>query len=144
MKLTGDIKKITTKRDSKHQGIELEIDKIEYITHKKDGRYFQTFDYEVELETPLIITGDQLALKHQKPLEEGEYEYNVFDKVEDEYVLNDNIQLELTLAYDFEEGLTFLSSGYYAVTLPPKEFEKLKTEKEKEKAFMNRKGKKKR
>ena len=51
MKLTGDIKKITTKREYKHQDIELEIDKVEYMTNKKDGHYFQAFDYEVELET---------------------------------------------------------------------------------------------
>lgn len=141
MKLIGDIKKITTKRDSKHQGIELHIDRIEYLTHKKDGRYFQAFDYEDELEIPLVITGDRLSLKNLKPLEEGEYEYNVFDKVGEDYKLNENIQLELTLAYDFEEDLTILTTGYYGVTIPPKEFEQLKKEREKEKAYRNRKSK---
>jgi hypothetical protein len=143
MKLTGDLNKITTKRNTNNQGIELHLDKIEYLTQKKDGRDFQTFDYEDELEPPLVITGDRLALKHQKPLEEGELEFNVFDKVGEEYVLNENIQLELTVAYNPEEGMTILSSGYYAVTIPPKDFEQLKMEREKEKAFKNRKGRKK-
>ena len=142
MKLTGDISKIKTKREDQNQQIVLEINRIEYLTHKKDGHYFQAFDYDVELETPIIITGDRLARKHAKPGKEGEIEFLVYDKTEAGYVLNENVALEIEVAYDFEEDLQILSSVYYSVTLPPKEFELLKKELEKEKAFKNRKGRK--
>ena len=142
MKLTGDIRKIGLKRDNKFQEIALEIDKVEYLTHKKDGRYFQAFDYEVELENPIVITGDRLAKKNVKPTEEGELEFQVYDLIDGEYVLNENIQLEIITAYDFDEDLLILSSVYYAVTIPPKEFEALKKEQEKVKAYKNRKGNK--
>ena len=142
MKLTGDIRKIGFKRDSKFQDIALEIDKVEYLTHKKDGHYFQAFDYEVELENPIRITGDRLAKKNLKPTEEGEIEFQVFDLIDGEYVLNENIQLEVITVYDFDEDLLILSSGYYAVTIPPKEFEALKKELEKVQAYKNRKGNK--
>lgn len=142
MKLTGDIRKIGLKRDSKYQDISLEIDKVEYLTHKKDGRYFQAFDYEVELENPVIITGDRLAKKDLKPTEEGELEFQVYDLIDGEYVLNENVQLEIITAYDFDENLLILSSVYYSVTVPPKEFEAMKKELEKTKAFKNRKGNK--
>lgn len=142
MRLTGDIRKITTKRDSKNQDIEILIDRVEYLTHKKDGNYFQTFDYEVALETPLVITGDRLALKNAKPSADGEYEYNVYELVGEEYVLNADKILDLTLAYYPEEDLTILSTGYYAETLPPKEFELLKKEHEKKNSFKNRKARK--
>jgi len=142
MKLTGDIRKIGLKRDNKYQDISLEIDKVEYLTHKKDGRYFQAFDYEVELENPIVITGDRLAKKDLKPTEEGELEFQVYDLIDGEYVLNENVQLEIITAYDFDEDLLILSSVYYAVTIPPKEFEALKKEQEKSKAFKNRKGNK--
>src|SRR5688572_7771970 len=142
MKLTGDIRKIGLKRNNKFQDISLEIDKVEYLTHKKDGRYFQAFDYEVELENPIVITGDRLAKKDLKPTEEGELEFQVYDLIEGEYVLNENVQLEIITAYDFDEDLLILSSVYYAVTIPPKDFEALKKEQEKSKAFKNRKGNK--
>jgi len=142
MKLNGDIRKIGMKRDSKFQDISVEIDKVEYLTHKKDGRYFQAFDYEVELETPLIITGDRLAKKNQKPMEEGELEFLVYDIVNGEYVLNENVQLEVITAFDFEENLLILSWGYYGITIPPKEFEALKKEHEKLKGFKSRKDNK--
>ena len=142
MKLTGDIRKIGLKRDNKYQDISLEIDKVEYLTHKKDGRYFQAFDYEVELENPIVITGDRLAKKNLKPTEEGELEFQVYDLTDGEYVLNENVELEIITAYDFDEDLLILSSVYYAVTIPPKEFEAMKNELEKNKAFKNRKGNK--
>ena len=142
MKLIGDIRKIGLKRDNKYQDISLEIDKVEYLTHKKDGRYFQAFDYEVELENPIVITGDRLAKKNLKPTEEGELEFQVYDLTDGEYVLNENVELEIITAYDFDEDLLILSSVYYAVTIPPKEFEAMKNELEKNKAFKNRKGNK--
>ncbi|KAA9345597.1 hypothetical protein [Adhaeribacter soli] len=140
MKLTGDIKRIKNKRDDRNQDIEIEVDKIEYLTSKKDGRYFQAFDFEETLETPLVITGDCLALKPGKPAEEDEYEFNVYDKEGEEYVLNPDKFLSLSIAYDFDEDLTILTSVYYSVTLPPKDFEELKKEKEKERSFKNRKS----
>ena len=143
MKLTGDLRKIGTKRDSKFQDISLQIKKVEYLTYKKDGHYFQAFDYEVELEEPVIITGDRLARKNLK-LPEGELHFEVYDKQGGEYVLNENVKLEVELEYDFEEDVLLLTSVYYAVTLAPKDFEFLKKELEKEKAFRNRKGNKKR
>lgn len=143
MKLQGDLRKIGTKRDSKFQEISLEIKKIEYLTYKKDGHYLQAFDYEVELEEPLTITGDCLALKNSKPGPDGELTFKVYDKQGDDYVLNDHKQLEVELEYDFEEDLLLLTSVYYAVTLPPKDFEFLKKEIEKQKGFKNRKGGKK-
>jgi len=143
MKLTGDLRKIGTKRDSKFQDISLQIKKVEYLTYKKDGHYFQAFDYEVELEEPVVITGDRLARKNLK-LPEGELHFEVYDKQGDEYVLNENVKLEVELEYDFEEDVLLLTSVYYAVTLAPKDFEFLKKELEKEKAFRNRKGNKKR
>ncbi|MFC5272260.1 hypothetical protein [Adhaeribacter terreus] len=142
MKLTGDIRKIGTKRDDKFQDISLQINRIEYITNKKDGNYFQAFDLEVELEKPLIITGDRLAKKNIKPSEEGEILFDVYDKVGDAYVLNKNLELEIIVAHDMEEDLLILSSVYYAEMLPPKEFEAFKKEYEKTTAFKNRKGKK--
>ena len=139
MKLTGDIRKIGTKREDKHQDILLEINRVEYVTHKKDGNYFQAFDLEVELEKPLIISGDCLAKKNLKPTEEGELIFDVYDKTDGEYLLNKNRELEIIVAYDFEEDLLILSSVYYAEILPPKEFEALKKEYEKTTAFKNRK-----
>jgi hypothetical protein len=142
MKLTGDIRKIGTKRDDKFEDISLQINRIEYITHKKDGNYYQAFDLEVELEKPLVITGDRLAKKNLKPSEEGEIIFDIYDKEGDDYVLNKNRELEIIVAYDGDEDLLILSSVYYAEVLPPKEFEALKKEYEKTRAFQNRKGRK--
>ena len=139
MKLTGDIRRIKTNRDDRNRDIEIQIEKVEYLTHKKDGRYFQAFDFEDTLEAPLVITGDCLALKPGKPAAEGEYEFNVYDQTEEGYVLNPDKELTLTIFYDFEEDLIILNGLYYSVTLPPKEFEQLKKEREKEKGFKNRK-----
>ena len=142
MKLTGDIRKIGLKRDSKYQDIKLVIDKVEYLTHKKDGHYFQAFDYDVELENPIVLTGDQLARKHPKPNANGDLEFLVYDKIDDEYVLNENLKLEVEVYHDPEEDLLILSATYFSITLPPKEFEALKKEQEKSKAYKNRKGNK--
>lgn len=143
MKLTGDIRRIKTQRENRNRDIEIEIEKVEYLTHKKDGRYFQTFDYEDTLESPIVITGDCLALKPGKPAEEGEYDFVVFDKEGEEYKANPDKELTLTVAYNFEENLNILNGLYYTVTLPPTAFEQLKKEREKEKGFKNRKGRKK-
>ncbi|RNI29185.1 hypothetical protein [Rufibacter latericius] len=143
MKVIGNILDISTQRDSRHQNIEVYLDDIEYLTSKKDGRYYQDFEYLVELETPLVITGDCLARVSGKKPQDGEYEFKVFDREGEEYVHNPAKQLFLTLEYDFDEDLIILSSAYYSVTLPNDEFEKFRTEQEKEKSRKNWKGRKK-
>ncbi|WP_205502293.1 hypothetical protein [Rufibacter psychrotolerans] len=142
MKVVGNILTIGTKRDNKHQNIEVYLDAVEYLTSRKDGKYYQDFSYEEELETPLVITGDCLARVPGKQAEEGEYEFRVYDKVGEEYVLNPDKQLSLSLEYDFDENLHILSSAYYAISLPDAEFTKLKAEKEKEKSVKKWKGRK--
>ncbi|WP_114784178.1 hypothetical protein [Botryobacter ruber] len=133
MRLTGNLLDIKTKREDKNQDIQLEIDKIEYITHKKDGKYFQPFEFIDELETPLVITGDCLARNTTQPLEEGEYEFKVYDKTDDAYVLNPDKQLHVTLEHDFDSGLTILTFGTYVVTVSNEEFQQLKSERAKQK-----------
>lgn len=133
MRLTGNLQDIKTKRDSNNSGIEIQLDKIEYVTHKKDGKYYQPFDLIVELDTPLILTGDCLARIPNKQLEEGEYEFQVYDKVGDEYVLNPNKELALTITYDFDTDLTILTEVYYTVTVTNEEYKELKSEKHKAK-----------
>lgn len=139
MKLIGELRKITARRDDKNQAIEIHIDKVEYLTHKKDGRYFQAFDFEDSFETPLIITGDCLAQSSVSEPENGEFDFTVYDKVGDEYIANKNKTLEVTTFFDEEENLTILSEIYYSETLPPAEFEKLKLEREKTRKFIGRK-----
>ncbi|MFT2008605.1 hypothetical protein ACMA1I_08015 [Pontibacter sp. 13R65] len=139
MRLKGNILDIKTKRDSKNAGIELFVNKIDYVTHKKDGRYFQPFDFEDELETPIVITGDCLARIPNNLLEEGEYEFKVFDKEGDEYVLNENKLLTITLMYDEEEQQTIVSAVTYEVTISNEEFKQLKADRHKEKS--GKKGK---
>ncbi|ALI97765.1 hypothetical protein [Rufibacter tibetensis] len=143
MKVIGNVLDITTTRDSRHKDVEVYLDSIEYLTSKKDGRYYQDFEYLEELETPLVITGDCLARVSGKKPDDGEYEFKVFDKEGEEYVHNPNKQLFLTLEYDFDENLTILSSAYYSVSMPNEEFTKFKTEREKEKSRKNWKGRKK-
>ena len=133
MRLTGNLQDIKSKRDSNNSGIEIQLDKIEYVTHKKDGKYYQPFDLIVELDKPLIITGDCLARIPNKQLEEGEYEFQVYDKVGDEYVLNPNKELALTITYDFDTDLTILTEVYYTVTVTNEEYKELKSEKHKAK-----------
>ncbi|TPE42976.1 hypothetical protein [Pontibacter mangrovi] len=126
MKLIGNIRDIKHARENKNQDIELHISRVEYITHKKDGRFFQPFDLEVELEEPIIITGDRLARVQNKLLEEGEYEFEVYDKEDEAYVLNPDKQLSLSIEYDFDADITILSSLYYTVTVSNEEFKELK------------------
>ena len=133
MRLTGNIQDIKAKRDSANKGIEIQLDKIEYITHKKDGKYYQPFDFVDELDTPLVITGDCLARISNKQLEEGEYEFQVYDKVGDDYVLNPDKELALTVTYDFDSDLTILTEVYYTVTISNDEFKQLKADRSKDK-----------
>lgn len=140
MRLKGNIQDIKTSRDTKNKDIEVYIDVIEYITHKKDGRFYQPFDFEDKLETPLVITGDCLARTDNKHLEEGEYEFLVYDNDGEDYVLNENKELTIETAYDFDENLTIVTSVYYTVTVSNEEFKQLKTEKSKA-AKAARKGK---
>ncbi|WP_210490634.1 hypothetical protein [Rufibacter aurantiacus] len=142
MKAIGNILNINTQRDSRHKGIEVHLDSIEYLTSKKDGRYYQDFEYLDELETPLVITGDCLARVSGKPSADGEYEFKVYDKVGEEYVLNPDKKLYLTVVYDFDEDLNILSEAYYSVNMPNEEFTQFKMEKEKEKSRKNWKGRK--
>ncbi|MFC6998828.1 hypothetical protein [Rufibacter roseus] len=142
MKVVGNLRNIGTKRDSKNAGIEIHLDQVEYLTSKKDGRYFQEYEYIDELESSMVITGDCLALDSSKKLDEGEYEFKVYDKIGEEYVLNENKQLTLTMVYDFEENLHILSIASYHVTLAPDDFKELKKTKEREKQTQKGKSRK--
>ncbi|MDX5421048.1 MAG: hypothetical protein LPK07_01495 [Hymenobacteraceae bacterium] len=139
MRLIGNIQNIKHSRDNRNKDIEVHISTVEYITQKKDGRFFQPFDYVDELETPLIITGDCLARTDNKHLEEGEYEFKVYDKAGDDYELNPNKYLSLSTAYDFDADVTILTSLYYTVTVSNEEFEQIR--KERNKAKKQKKGK---
>ena len=141
MKLTGNILDIKQKRDSKHQDVAIEINRIEYVTHKKDGRYYQPFEFVDEPEVPLVITGDCLSRKSNSHKEEDEYEFNVYDKAGDDYVLNENKFLSITTAYDYDDQLMILSSVRYAVTVTNEEFKQIKTDRHK--ASKGKSGKKK-
>ncbi|WP_155801018.1 hypothetical protein [Pontibacter sp. BAB1700] len=46
MKLTGNILNIKNKRDDRNAGILIEVDKIEYVTYKKDGKYYQPLTWK--------------------------------------------------------------------------------------------------
>lgn len=142
MTLTGNLLEITRKRDSRHQDIQLLVDKVEYITSRKDGHFFQDFEYVDELDTPLLITGDCLARADKKQEEPGEYAFQVFDKVGDDYVRNDRKQLVITMEHIEEEDLTILTSVSYSVTVSNQDFNQIKKEKNKEKALNKRKGSK--
>ncbi|MBJ6119222.1 hypothetical protein JAO76_13515 [Pontibacter sp. BT310] len=139
MRLKGNIQDIKAKRDSNNSGIEIHLDKIEYITQKKDGKYYQPFDLVVDLAKPLVITGDCLARIPNKQLEEGEYEFEVYDKVGDDYVLNPGKELALTVTYDFDADLNILTEVYYTVTIDNEEFKQLKTEQNKARKTKGRK-----
>lgn len=142
MKLTGNILDIKTKRDSRNAGVELQIDRVQYITHKKDGKYYQPFDFVDELDTPLVITGDCLARSATKHLEEGEYDFQVYDKTGDEYELNENKFLSVLMIYDEEEQQSILSSVEYTVTVSNDEFKQLKSERSKEQKHKKGRGRK--
>ncbi|GAB3812074.1 hypothetical protein [Pontibacter rugosus] len=140
MKLQGNILDIKNTRDSKNLGIEIHLDKIEYITNKKDGRYNQPFDFIDELETPMVITGDCLARINNKHLQDGEYDFQVYDKVGEEYVLNPDKFLSVLITYDFEADITILTSVEYSVTVTNEEFKQIKAERSKEKKQLRGKG----
>ncbi|PRY10190.1 hypothetical protein CLV24_115107 [Pontibacter ummariensis] len=131
MRLTGNLRDIKTQRDDQLQDIVLHIDKVEYLTQKKDGKYFQPFEFVDELDTPLVITGDRLSRTDTKHLEEGEHEFNVYDKVDGAYELNPNKHLSVTTEYDFDLDLTILTSVSYVVTVSNEEFTEIKQEKHK-------------
>lgn len=126
MRLTGNIRQIKNSRDSRNSDVAVYITTVEYITHKKDGKYFQPFDFVEELDTPLVITGDCLALSNQKHVEEGEYGFDVYDKTGDEYELNENKHLSLTVDYDYDANVTILTSASYTVTVSNEEFKQIK------------------
>ncbi|MCC9136985.1 hypothetical protein ACFSKU_05465 [Pontibacter silvestris] len=128
MRLIGNILDIKQNRENGNKDIELHISRVNYITQKKDGRFFQPFEYEDELETPLVITGDRLARIDYKHQEEGDFEFKVYDLEAEEYVLNEDKQLSLTLTYDFDADLHILTSLYYEINISNEEFEQLKWE----------------
>jgi hypothetical protein len=138
MTLTGNILGITHKRDNRHKDIQLLVDKVEYITSRKDGHFFQDFDYVEALDTPLLITGDCLARDDSKYMEPGEYAFQVYDKVGDDYVRNESKQLVISMEYIEEEDLSILASVTYSVTVSNEEFNKLKRNKNKEKVLKRR------
>lgn len=140
MKVVGNIRQIKQQRDSNNQQVELHLDKVEYITHRKDGKYYQPFDFVEELDTPLVITSDCLALASSKHVEEGEYSFHVFDKAGDNYELNENKQLALTVAHDFDSDTTLVTSATYTVTVSNQEFTQLKSDRNK--ARKQKKGRK--
>jgi len=140
MRLAGNILDIKEKRDSRHQDIALYIDRVEYITLRKDGKYFQPFDFVDELDTPLVLTGDCLARITDKNLDEGEYAFQVYDKTDAGYALNENKHLSLSLEYDFDEQQAILSSVYYTVTVSNEEFKQIKRDRSQD--MKSKKGKK--
>ena len=133
MTLTGNILQITSKRDNRHKDIQLLVDKVEYITSRKDGHFFQDFAYEETLDTPLRLTGDCLARAEKKYTEPGEYIFQVYDKVGEEYVLDNRKQLVVYLEYIEEEDLHVLTSLSYSITVSNAEFDQIKKEKNREK-----------
>jgi hypothetical protein len=139
MTLTGNILQITNKRDSRHRDIQLLVDKVEYITSRKDGHFFQDFEFVEELDTPLVLTGDCLARSDKKYVEPGDYAFQVFDKVGEDYVLNDRKQLVISMEHIEEEELTILTSVTYSVTVSNEDFNRIKKEKNKEKVLKKRK-----
>ena len=140
MRVVGNIRLIKPQRDSQNEQIELHLDKVEYITLRKDGKYYQPFDFVEELDTPLVITGDCLALANSKHIAEGEYAFQVFDKAGDAYALNENKQLALTVAHDFDSDTTLVTAATYTVTVSNEEFKQLKSESSK--ARKQKKGRK--
>jgi hypothetical protein len=134
MKLLGDIRRIKNRRDSLNQDIEIHLDKIEYITHKKDGRYFQPFEFIDQLDSPLVITGDCLSRSDDKYLEEGEHAFKVYDKAGDTYALNPNKHLSVILEHDFDTAETILTSLTYSVTVSNEEFKQLQSHRPTDKA----------
>ncbi len=133
MRLVGNINQIKQKREDSNREVEIHLDKIEYITHKKDGKYYQPFDYVDELETPLVITGDLLSRVPVPTmhLEEGESEYYVYKQTDEGYAVDENIYLSLLVTYDFDANINILTSAAYMVTIPNDEFQKIKSDRAK-------------
>src|SRR5688500_4620593 len=104
MKLSGNILQVKNKRENKNQDIVLEIDEVEYITHKKDGRFFQPFDHVAELNPPLLITGDCLSRAPKADFDEDDFSFHVYDKEGETYTLNPNKKLTITLVTLEETG----------------------------------------
>lgn len=129
MDLKGNIFQIKNKRDEKNKDIQIEVSQIDYITDKKDGRYYQAFEYTHQLDTPLIITGDCLARIDNKYLEEGEYDFEVYDHSPEGYLLNLNKRLSVTTEFIPEDDLTILTSVLYSVTVSNEEFNAVKNQK---------------
>ncbi|MFD2512288.1 hypothetical protein ACFSRY_00300 [Pontibacter locisalis] len=142
MKLTGNLLRIKNKRDDDNHDITLEIDKVEYITYKKDGRFYQPFDFVDELEAPILITGDRLARITGKHLQEGEHEFQVYDEVEGGFELNENKKLTATTEYDFDADLTILTSVEYTLIVSNEEFKQIKKDRSEEKKANRSRGKK--
>jgi len=143
MKVIGDILRIKNVRSSQHQDIEVHIDEIYYITQKRDGRFFQPFEYVDALDTPLVISGDLLARAPNTDFEEEDFNFYVFDKTDETYTINENKHLNLTLVYVEEVEQTILNTGTYSVTVPNEEFERIKKERSKNKKLNKGKNKKK-
>ena len=93
------------------------------------------------LDTPLVLTGDCLVRVSKKE-EPGEYEFKVFDKVQEEYVLNDQKHLVITMEYIEEDDLTIVTSVSYSVRVSNEEFQQIKRDKNKEKMLKKRKERK--
>lgn len=130
MKLVGNILDIKKDREDKNAGVEVHLDRVEYITYKKDGHYRQAFEFVDDLDTPLVITGDHLSRINPIRSNEGEHEFRVYDKAEDgTYVLNEDKSLTLTTVYDFDLELTILSAAEYTITVSAEDFKKVQREK---------------
>ncbi|WP_162054227.1 hypothetical protein [Pontibacter pamirensis] len=143
MRVTGNIRQIKNSRDSRNKDIAVHINTVEYITQKKDGKYYQAFDFVDELDIPLVITGDCLALTNSKQSAEGEYEFQVFDTTEeDDYELNENKHLALTLDYDFDAEVAILTSATYTITVSNEDFKQIKSERSKARKQKQGKGRK--
>jgi len=142
MRLVGNINHIKQQRENQNQGIELHLDKVEYITYKKDGKYYQPFDYVDELETPLVVTGDCLSRTNDTHLEEGEYKFNVYQKTGEDYILNPDISFAVTTAYDFDADTTILTSTAYVVTISNEAYRELKTDRAKARRQKKGRGRK--
>ncbi|MFD3001909.1 hypothetical protein ACFS7Z_16165 [Pontibacter toksunensis] len=142
MRITGNIGQIKTTRDSRNSDIAIHINSVEYITHKKDGKYFQAFDFVDELDTPLVITGDCLALSDKKQFEKGSYEFDVYDKSGDAYERNENKHLSLIVDHDYEENVTILTSAEYTITVSNEAFNEIKSDRSKARKQKQGKGRK--
>jgi len=143
MKVIGNILQIKNTRNSQLQNIEVHVDQIAYTTQKKDGHFFQPFEFIDTLDTLLVITGDLLARAPNTDFDEEDFNFYVFDKAGDVYNMNENKRLTLTLVYVEEEEQTILNSGTYTVTVPNDEFERLKKEQSKNRKSNQGKNKKK-